>query len=258
MLDSSTELCRFSASMSSIRGPFSCTWLVLALALSGCGSDTDTKPAVDILDPSQPHYGKTYAEWAAGWVSYVYSVSPPECASPFDDSTGADCALYQDAASPVFYLVGNFGGVSRRDACPIPKDKALFVPLINIWGDNAGVPPDMVLSDADLKAYAQQSFDTYHADGLLLEIDGRAVPHPERGAVPVTPYVVDVKPGQNPYACMGIPDVQGEFPGYLAGYWALIPPLGPGKHTLRFGGHVSSPTPANDVVIDAGYSFTLD
>lgn len=254
-LDPNAELWRFYRPM---RAVSSCTWLFLALALVGCSSDSAGSGKVDILDPTEPHYGKSYAEWAAGWVSYVYSESPPECANPFTDSTGKDCVLYQDPASPVFYLVGNFGGVSRRDACPIPSDKALFLPIINVWGDNAGVPPEMVLSDADLKAYAQQNFDAYDTSSLKLNIDGQPVPHLERTAIPVTPYVAKLEAGKNPYACMGISDVQGDFPGYLAGYWALIPPLGKGKHDVTFGGHVASSTPANDVTIDVGYSFSLD
>src|SRR5689334_20097251 len=117
--------------------------VLLALGVSACGSDDKETSSLDLLDPSAVHYGKTYAEWSASWVSYANSVAPPDCVSPMLDATGASCTLYQDPQSPVFFLVGNWGGVSRRTECVVPSGKALFFPLVNVWADNAGVPDEM-------------------------------------------------------------------------------------------------------------------
>src|SRR5687767_14353396 len=89
--------------------------VVLAGLVSACGGDDEkpnAEPTLDILDPTEVHYGKTYEEWAAAWVQYVNDVAPPECINPILDTTGETCALYQDPESPVFLLVGNFGGIS--------------------------------------------------------------------------------------------------------------------------------------------------
>jgi hypothetical protein len=230
-----------------------------ALALSlGCSSRADESANIDILDPSEPHYGKTYSEWADEWMAYVYRMSPPTCFNAVLDDSGANCALYQDAESPVFFLVGNYGGVTRRSECPVPRDKALFFPIVNVWGDNAGVPEDMVLSDADLESYAEETFKTYEVSSLKLVVDGQAVGDLERAGIPSLRYVITLEAGNSPYDCMGISGVEGEFPGYSGGYWALLPPLGSGKHDVMFGAHVASPTPSNDITVDASYSFTID
>src|SRR4051812_48129362 len=91
----------------------------LGCLLTGCGEGDDppvpAKAKLDILDPSASHDGKTYAEWAEAWVQYWTSTAPPECVNPITDDTGESCALYQAAESPVFFLAGNFGGVTLRD-----------------------------------------------------------------------------------------------------------------------------------------------
>ena len=232
---------------------------LLALALTvGCSSDSPSNEGVDILDPGQAHYGKTYAEWATDWLTYIYKMSPPECFNAIVDDSGEKCGLYQDPESPVFFLVGNYGGVTRRTGCRVPKDKALFFPIINAWGDNAGVPPEMQLSETELQNYADQTFVTYDTASLQLVVDGKKVTHLERGEVRNLHYVVTLKAGETPYDCMGISGVEGDFPGYAAGYWALLSPLSSGEHTVVFGAHSASKTPANDVTIDAGYTLTVE
>jgi hypothetical protein len=230
--------------------------LCLSLLLAACGSDGNDN-GVDILDPATFHYGKTYGEWAAEWVHYVYSDSPPECENPITDPTGAHCRTYQDLTSPVFFLAGNFGGVSHRSECPVPEGKALFFPLLMVWGDNAGTTADRILSDDGLKRYAQSNFDTFERSSLRLLVDGHSIPALERGAIPRAPYVAHMEAGKNPYACMGIEDVEGDFPGYVTGYWAMLAPLPPGPHSIAFRGHVTSTMPNNDVRLDVTYTFDL-
>ncbi|HWA78094.1 MAG TPA: hypothetical protein VG937_37420 [Polyangiaceae bacterium] len=234
------------------------TWLfalLVGMGTSACGSDEDAAP--QLLDPASDHYGKSYAGWAASWVEYVNRVAPPDCVSPLMDATGASCALYQDPESPVFFLVGNFGGVSKRTKCVVPSGKALFFPLLNVWGDNAGVPADMTLSDADIKTFAESTFETLAPSLLHLTVDGRAVEKLESGALPSAPYVLNLKAGENPFACMGLDDVEGEFPGYTGGYFAMLAPLSDGPHTVRFGGGQMSASPTNDVSIDVSYELNF-
>jgi hypothetical protein len=203
-------------------------------------------------------HGKSYAEWSADWVSYVNSVSPPECSNPLMSDTGADCALYQDADSPAFFLVGNFGGVSIRKECVAPAGKALFFPLVEVWGDNAGVPADMLLSDGDLRAYVDSKFDDMVADSLQLSVDGASLSDLARGAVHTTPYELELAPMANAYYCSGAEDVAGTFPGYTSGYWAMLPPLEAGSHVLKFGGSINGTATSEAELVQQTYHLTVE
>jgi hypothetical protein len=235
----------------------------LALALTACG-DGDDEPApaktpIDLLDPSVAHEGKTYAEWAAAWVQYWTGTAPPECVNPITDATGAGCTLYQDPEAPVFFLVGNFGGVSLRDACVVPAGKSLFLPLISTIGDNAGVPADMLLSDADLENFVEASFDVMLATSLHLSVDGQSIARLERGGIRSAPYSIDLAPEANLYTpCSGVEGVEGKFDGYVSGYWAMLAPLSPGAHTLQFGGNTSDSPQGQPLTIDVRYDLTVE
>jgi hypothetical protein len=216
----------------------------------------DDQSAIDLVDPDDA-YGKSYAAWSLDWISYVNAVSPPECSNPLMSDTGADCALYQDEASPAFFLVGNFGGVSIRSECVAPAGKALFFPIINIWGDNAGVPADMLLSDDDIKAYVESKFDDIPVDSVYLSVDGDDLADLTRGSVRSTPYLLDLVPGANSYYCAGTEEVDGEFPGYIGGYWAMLPPLPAGSHTLEFGGTAKSTSTSEADLVKQTYNLTV-
>lgn len=242
-----------------MRGWLDCFWpIALATVLSACGGSSTDEPGPDLLDPSIPHYGKTYAEWAVEWARYTYRVAPPECAIPYLDESGKDCLLYQDPESPVFFLVGVFGGVARRGACQVPKDKALFFPIVDSMADNAGVPLDDYGTETDHANYVTRVVEATDADELRLSVDGHSIAHLERGVVPATRYEVSLKANANLLTCAGAEDVEGDFPGYVGGHWALLPALGPGAHSIKFGGRVESDESTTSVfIIDVEYHFTL-
>jgi len=239
-------------------------FLVCALpfVLSACG-DGDEQPApaktrLDILDPAVSHEGQTYAEWAADWVSYWTSTAPPECVDPITDSSGASCALYQAADSPVFFLVGNFGGVSIRDECVVPAGKNLFFPLLSTSGDNAGVPEDMQLPPADLQNFVEGSYDVMVPESLYLTVDGQSIAGLERGGIRSAPYTLDLVPDANLYACSGVDGVEGEFAGYLSGYWVMLAPLAPGAHSITFGGKTSASPQGQPLTVDVRYDLSVE
>jgi hypothetical protein len=93
---------------------------------------------------------------------------------------------------------------------------------------------------------------------LKVSVDGTMVPHPASGAVPVAPYTLELPPMANVYVCSGSPDVQGEFPGYLSGYWAMLPPLSPGQHHLEFGGTQNGSTSMDTQTIAQTYELTVE
>jgi hypothetical protein len=234
--------------------------VALAAFSSACGGDDEPKgeSTVDILDPTEAHYGRTYEQSAGDWVQYVNDTAPPECIHPVMDATGATCALYQDPDSPIFQLVGNYGGVSIREECVVPAGKAIFLPIINSAADNAGVPEAMTLPEAELQAFVEDGFDLVDIDSLRLVVDGHSIDNLERGAIRSARYVVDLAPGANVYACNDIDGVEGEFPGYVSGYWAMLAPLDEGAHTIEFGGRVEAAPQGQEVTIDVRYELTVE
>jgi hypothetical protein len=235
---------------------------VLALA-TGCGADDKTpsdttKKTLDLVDPGGMPYGNSYAGWSAAWMQYAMSFAPPGCENPFLDETGANCELYQDTESPVFYLSGNLGGVSLRDECVVPAGRALFFPLINVFGDNAGVPADMVVSDEVLKGFVEDTYATIVPDSLHLSVDGQSIGHLERGGVPSAPYTIELAAGANAYTCAMVDGVEGDFSGYIGGYWAMLPPLAKGTHEIAFGGSTTDSPQGKALVLDVTYALSVE
>jgi len=232
-------------------GSFSCAALLCA-----CGSSAEpSEKSLDLLDPATAQYGQTYAQWAASWIDYIYRYAPPDCLDPVKDQSGEHCELYQAPESPVFFLVGTYGGVAKRTACPVRGDKALFFPLVNAWADNAGLPPDQLQTEAVLKATLDSALAEVIQSELYLTVDGQDIEKLERGVVQTAPYTVHLPAGPNSYTCLGVDGVEGDFPGYTSGYFAMLPPLGPGAHTISFGGAANSAA-LGQLTFDAQYEFS--
>lgn len=232
--------------------------LVSWMLVMGCSSEGDSKPTeLGLVDPATDPYGKSYSAWAVDWVDWVHTSVPPSC-MPMNDTTGEHCAVGQAEGAPVFFLAGTYGGVAVRDRCVAPASAALFFPILNTWGDNAGVPTDQLLSDAEMKSYVEGKVQQIDVESLTLEVDGRPVEGLERGLVPATPYLLDLPPGASSYTCTGNPDVAGEFSGYVGGYWAMLAPLGPGKHVVHFTGRVNPSAFEEAVTLDVRYELSLE
>lgn len=206
--------------------------LAMTRGISAC--TTDASPELDLLDPSSLQYGKSYPEWAAEWVAYLHRVAPPECADPLQDADGASCQLYQDPESPVFFLVGAAEGRVVRGQCAVPRGKGLFFPLVQVWRDNAGASGDTVLGDEQLASDAATRFAEFVPEALRLSVDGQRIGGLSRGALVAAPYNLTLAPEANRHTCAGSADVAGDFAGYLSGYWAMLPSLTAGQHTVEF------------------------
>jgi hypothetical protein len=226
-------------------------------SVGACGAET-TDATVAGLDSTDEHHGKTYAQWAAEWVLYSYRFAPPECRNPLEDPTGAWCRENQDPESPVFFLAGGHGGVFERDECVVPAGKALFFPLINMWSDNAGVTEGMTATLKRHRQFVEDGFALMDATHIWLRVDGRDVGNLQHGAVPIASYVLDLPPPPNRYSCVELDDFEGEFPGYVSGYWAMLPPLEPGAHTIEFGGKSGVFADEPDFQLDVRYDLIVE
>jgi hypothetical protein len=249
----------------SIRGAIAA---LSAVALFGCsassGSSLSGSPPPDAgrsdaprvwtpitpLDVSQPHYGKTYAEWGSAWWQWLltFDVHGSQCDDPAADTTGAFCADSQDPKSPVFFLAGTLGGKTIRTQCVVPAGKALFLPLLNT-AQFGGMPSSMTSTDdvAAVNSWVSQA----SLSSLELQVDGVSMPGLSRLLVTPTEFSCVVEAPPNVYTCEGGPALSGPLSGYQGGYYALLPPLSKGSHTIHFHGVAASTPPFSmDVTYD--------
>lgn len=166
--------------------------------------------------------GLSQAEWSRSWWQWAASFERSE--SPVADQTGALCASGQ--SGKVWFLAGTYGTHRTVRTCKVPRDKYLFFPLINY----ATFPNGRTRTDcASVTETAARM--TNNAAGLVLEIDGARVPDlPSYRQATRECFDLGVR---------GTPRTR-VYPAAANGYYVMLPPLSPGKHTLNFGGALSS------------------
>jgi len=190
------------------------------------------------------------ANMTAEWWQWVYSLHGGATENPVQDATGAQCMVGQ--TGPVWRLAGNFTGQQNvTRTCNVPADRALFFPVINNSQFNS---PNACGQDAtnytvkDLRDNVAPAID--HATNLTLRVDGRDESHMLRR---VKSAVFSVTLGANNiYTDFGIACAAGVYsPAVDDGYYAFLPPLKPGAHSVYF--HAESP----DITVDITYNLTM-
>jgi uncharacterized protein len=176
--------------------------------------------------------GKTYGEWAAGWWQWMFSI--PKAENPQDAQGEVDCGRGQSGS--VWYLAGGDVGVPAERSCVVPRDKKLFFPVVNLLLYNAA---GETLTVEDKRTQLDDFFSAGPArEGgpqpcdLFATIDGQSVARFTPGVrVQSPPFAMDT--GDGPF---GFPAGLVDKEAVTEGYWVMLPPLAPGRHTLRFGG----------------------
>jgi hypothetical protein len=217
--------------------------LMLLTAVPAAAHQASTGAARGILAKDVRPWGLSLRDWTDIWWQWAYSEpvhDPPytgPIANPLADPTGAACGHGQ--AGPVWFLAGqlDISGNPTR-SCPVPLGRYILVPLINTEWDNIGVLP--LLDPAGLRAAAGQAIDGVTA--LHLSVDGRGVPARTLFGLRVTSPVFGytLPPQDNLAESVGLIARGYIFPAVSVGYWALLRPPSPGRHTVEFGGTVGS------------------
>jgi hypothetical protein len=185
-------------------------------------------------------FGRTYGEWATQWVAW--SEAGPVGANAITDPTGDSCAANQPPG-PVWFLAGTYGGAVER-SCNVPAGRALFYPIVETpWIDCPGTS-DEALSDQEVRDILNSLF----AGPLEISstLNGTQITTLQAMIVRAqTPAFTSVLPDSN------VLDAAGTCPTALGGgttgrrigdgYWVMLPPLPPGRHTLTFRGALGSP-----------------
>lgn len=128
---------------------------------------------------------------------------------------------------------------------------ALFFPIVNWFWVNTpelGDPPWSDAQEAYARAYIAADVDT--AQKLVLEIDGTSYAVAPEFRVPSTVGNC-VLPEGHLFVSSGVN--AGPHECVVDGYWALLPPLSVGKHTIRFAGGFAS----SGFALDVTYQITV-
>jgi hypothetical protein len=189
-------------------------------------------------------YGRGYDELAANWMEWAISI--PASTNPIIDTTGGYAALGQ--SGKVWFLAGTGGGPAVTRSITVPSGAALFFPIVNSYWLNAPEAGDVAWSP-DQEAWVRDSLasivDTYQ--GLSLTIDGKAVPNVETLRVASTVGSCTPPADDNIFGVLLEPE---PHPCVADGFWALLPPLSVGKHTIRFTGGLAAIAFSLDVRYD--------
>jgi len=228
---------------SHMKRPFSLIGAVaVSLIVAGCADDrTDTvAPDVSALTetpriapPGSTPYGKTYGQWVAAW--WKWALETPASINPVLDVTGKNCQAGQHG--DVWFLAGSFGSAPVTRECTIPRNRALLFPVINQgYGAFLNDPPDTRTEDF-IRGFLT-CIET--AEIHLIEIDGVPVENPKRFLEKSPIFEVQL-PEDNIFGAG--PDVIPELilsPFIDEGYYLLLRPREPGRHTIRWHAEVSA------------------
>lgn len=186
-------------------------------------------PSATVYPPKSHPYGRSYPEWAVKWWQWSMSI-PTDGHHPAQDEVGVDVARGQKGN--VWFLTGvfNASGTVVREVT-VPPGKALFFPAGNT--ECSTLEPAGGGFHGDNEAELRDCATGYHKSKSFCEIDGRPVADLEdyHFTSPMFDFTV---PEPN---VLGTPAGSGQ--AVDDGIYLMVPPLSPGKHTVRFGTFLS-------------------
>ena len=201
------------------------------------------------LAPNSHVFGKIYAELAADWLEWVIAI--PADTNPLLDLDGSYAAVGQ--SGKVWFLVGTTGGPATRTVT-VPAGTALFFPIVNYFWVNTpefGDPAWSPAQEASARAFLAASVDT--AQNLVLQIDGWSVPFVHRLRAPSAVGKCTIPDDNIFFLPPEFVWAPGPHECVADGYWALLPPLPTGKHTIHFAGGIAS----TGFALDVTYHITV-
>lgn len=203
--------------------------VMAALLIAVCGitlSHAADKPATPadamLLPPEGKVDGETFGALTARWWQWAERMP----IAPFLDPDGRLCELGQEG--PVWFLAGTDGTFNAQRECVIPADRYVLVPVINMrysnprrHGRDALPIPCNVLQQS-------AAVNNERLASAIALIDGVPVTDVARyrvrsdGCFPLVPEGEDV------------------VTTAADGYWLLLKPLPPGRHTVTIGANYAS------------------
>ncbi len=182
-----------------------------------------------ILPPQSSPNDKTYGEWAAAW--WQWAVSIPAANNPLSDTTGQFAAVGQEG--PAWFLAGVWGAQGPVErTCTVPAGKMFFFPIVNIfyvgwgWTPEDDVPTILAGWRAEMRVWLDGKTD------VGCEIDGQPVQNLTAYREESPPFPM-VFPEDNLF---GMPELATVTDALAVdtGYYLMLTPMPPGKHTIHF------------------------
>lgn len=232
----------------------------ITIALSLTLLVTTSFAEVRIFPPDSAPYGRTYSEWMAAWQQWVTSI--PATSHPLFDTGPADTGQ----SGPVFFLGGKFCAFNATDCgtnnvvrnITVPAGKAFFFPIVDAevsTVETGGGDPNGANAIKDINALRQLA--AQYTDGytnLALEVDGHAVQDIQSFRVQSTAFEYYL-PANDIFTAIGEGTFTpgNYFPGVDDGYYVMLKPLAPGKHTIHFHAYAALWT----WTLDVTYNVTI-
>jgi hypothetical protein len=216
-----------------------------AFAFVAVLAGTLAQAAPTVVPPHANAYGMGYDGLAISWTEWVMSIPVPT--NPLLDEDGGFAAIGQ--SGPVWYLAGTFGGAATRTIA-VPSGKALFLPIANYFWVNTPEFGDAAWSpeqEAFARSVIAELVDT--GQNLVLQIDGRLVPNVYEFLRAASETGMCMLPDDNLYGAEA-----GPHECVADGFWALLPPMSTGQHTIYFHGEFGG---APGFVVDVTYHISV-
>lgn len=175
-----------------------------------------------LVPPGEEVDGISQSAWSQRWWEWAFSF--PMELSPVADQTGELCAGNQ--SGNVWFLAGTYGTKRAIRTCHVPRGKHVFFPLINYVAFPSVSGQGQCMEYMSLAAKMTQN-----PSALVLSVDGVRVDgmtaHRQW-----SPSCFDLGAKAMPSRSI--------YPAAANGYYAMLRPLSPGRHTVEFGGALPS------------------
>ena len=179
--------------------------------------DLNTSAKEVYLMPNENIGALSQAEWS--WRYWEWSKSFPKGHQPADDQTGSICM--QNQYDSVIMLTGSSQDKPIKRLGEVPSGKYIFIPVLVSLAEDAELAQGL-----NCKALMLTVQNTMPKDlsSIYVKIDGKTIP--------------DMKSFRQTIGCYLLNTYSGKPFAASDGYWVMLRPLAPGKHTIHFGGRL--------------------
>lgn len=203
---------------------FTCMIALLPIVTAGCEakrvSRSISSPAAEVCKEYEKIEGKTWAEWSIVWWQRVLAL--PREKSPLYDTTGQ--FTMEGQKGNIWFLYDTIEGSAKRK-CTIPTGKYLFFPVINAF---------MTSEEDKINAVRLSLIEIVNNAGIrIVKLDGQLIVVKQDYRLTTPPFRFKL-PGNS--ANTLFPDLDSNQVGLAEGYWLMLKPLSPGKHSLQITG----------------------
>ena len=229
------------------------TAVVVALALITAPTALADTAKLTVVQPSQSEKQthKTYGEWSALWWQTMLKI--PATGNPTFDTNGANCAKGETAS--MFFLAGDFSGAGVTRNCTVPSNKPLFFPIINADCSNVESPPFYGKTPNDRKACVNGVINGVQVSSVKVKLDEDNLDDLGGFRVASEDFHFTMPPTDN---ILGVMSGASSGNAVSDGYWMLLKPPTPGRHTIHFEASIPAAHFAQDVTYNLTVQCTHD